>query len=25
MGDVVREEAKKLGVNESKEDLWVYF
>ena len=25
MGDLVRDEAKKLGVNETKEDLWNYF
>ncbi len=25
MGDLVREEAKKLGINETKEDLWNYF
>jgi len=25
MGDLVREEAKKLGINETKEDLWTYF
>jgi dynein heavy chain, axonemal len=25
MGDLVRDEAKKKGVNESKDDLWNYF
>jgi dynein heavy chain, axonemal len=25
MGDLIRDEAKKLGVNETKEDLWNYF
>jgi dynein heavy chain len=25
MGDLVRDEAKKLGINETKEDLWSYF
>lgn len=25
MGDIVRDEAKKLGISETKEDLWAYF
>lgn len=25
MGDLVRDEAKRLGINETKEDLWSYF
>jgi len=25
MGDLVRDEAKKLGINETKEDLWNFF
>lgn len=25
MGDLVRDEAKKLGISETKEDLWAYF
>jgi dynein heavy chain len=25
MGDLIREEAKKLGINETKDDLWNYF